>query len=318
MKEAPSSHDQLSETIFAVVRCEMADFVRNAEFHLEITTPALKPIARHLRRGSNVEVEDLEELELALGTRYLQWCDEENPIHVITVWKTSIDIAKCRLMQHASKHSSSCVGWRPSERNDALSWALQILTYDTKIMTSPLTKGFRWFNHVYFPFFAYIHIIQDLKKRPASEQDVSWEAMAENFNAWAAALFAGGDSPVFKMFTNVILEGWQTCQANAEKTNEAAINTPRIVVSINEILETAKYRDATSTGSASHDFTMPVSTGDFEAHHPMLTPGLSDPNVVMTQQMFPGFNPTQATMDAYISNQMEWTALGGWPGWGGF
>jgi hypothetical protein len=55
---------------------------------------------------------------------------------------------------------------------------------DTKLRTSPLTKGYLWFVHFHLPFPVYIHIVQDLRKRPIEgHAEKTWEVMSDNYKA---------------------------------------------------------------------------------------------------------------------------------------
>jgi hypothetical protein len=71
-----------------------------------------------------------------------------------------------------------------THRGDIISYALNMLDCDTKLMTSPLTKRCLWFTQFHFPFPAYIRIIQDLKKRPMdSHAEKAWVVMSESYEA---------------------------------------------------------------------------------------------------------------------------------------
>jgi len=100
----------------------------------------------------------------------LKSCDQENPIHFMTIWTIRAYLAKYRLLEHHSRYSSLSVRRTEARRDAATSHALRMLKCATKVMTSPLTKGFLWLNHFHFPFPAHIQIVQDLRRRPISEQ----------------------------------------------------------------------------------------------------------------------------------------------------
>ena len=51
MKESPEILGKSSEAIFAVVRSELGDFVRNTKFYLDLTAPSLRPIAKDVQGG---------------------------------------------------------------------------------------------------------------------------------------------------------------------------------------------------------------------------------------------------------------------------
>ncbi|OCT46607.1 C6 transcription factor [Cladophialophora carrionii] len=89
MKEPPAIQGSATEAIFAVVRSEIADFVRYSAFHLDFTSPALKTIAKQPARvGTTAKAADLAKLEEVIQDRYLKSCDPDNPLHFMTMWTT--------------------------------------------------------------------------------------------------------------------------------------------------------------------------------------------------------------------------------------
>lgn len=323
MKEPPPSHSGCTETLFAVVRSEVADFVRYSAFHLDFTSPALKAIARQQHQDNpGAKGADFARLATTIQSKYLKSCDPDNPLHFMTTWTTQSYLAKCRLMDHHSKYSTSCVGWTPSQRDTANTHALTMLECDTKVMTSPLSARFRWFNHFYFPFLAYIHIVQDLQKRPHSETAAhAWEVMSDNYEAWFSTMTAdGGDSPVLKLFAHIIIGAWEACEAATVRNGGTPMQLPRIVSSLKATLVRMSSDAQGATGEqqqpdldmrlgSNDDFVMPLPPTAFSGQPQPNVMGFYDNRTMMGPDMFAG---------AYTQNQMDWAALGGWPGWGSF
>ena len=127
MKEPPPTQGRSSEAIFAVVRCELGDFIRHTACHLDFTNPALKPIARHLHNDPNPECGELVKLEKGIEDKYLKFCDQDNPMHFMTIWTARAYFAKFRLLEHHSKYSSSSVCRTEAQRDAAKYHAIIIL-----------------------------------------------------------------------------------------------------------------------------------------------------------------------------------------------
>jgi hypothetical protein len=88
-----------------------------------------------------------------------------------------------------------------------------MLECDTKLRTSPLIKGYLWFVDLYVPALAYIHILNDLKKRPAEEHaEMAWSALSDNYEVRAMHPKPGGQG-VFAVFARVALEAWGVREA---------------------------------------------------------------------------------------------------------
>ena len=322
MKGPPAIQGKSTEAIFAVVRSELGEFIRHSVFHLDCTSPALKPVAKHLQNGHTPEGGELVKLEEMIEDQYLKSCDQENPIHFMTIWTTRAYLAKCRLLEHHLRYSSSSMCRTEVQRSAATSHALRMLEYDTKVMASPLTKGFLWLNHLHFPFPAYIQIVQDLRRRPISEQArQAWAVMSDNYEARFDSR-SRDDSPFFQLFTNFILQAWEGCEAASKQLGET-LTTPMIVSSVRRTLASIA-RDARNTEAEQPHITMDMGVDEFPMSMPIgfanqslpYSMGIQDDYAVMRPEIYSGISG-QAPLDVHM-NQFDWTAFGGQPGWGGY
>lgn len=247
MREPPIAQEKPTDVLFAVVRSELADFVRHTAFYLDFTSPALKPIFTTAQHNAIPESIGLATLEKMIEDKYLQFCDPENPLHFMAIWWTRAYLAKCRFLEHHSRCSSSTLDQTDMQRNAAIFHAIRMLECDTMLRTSLLTKKFLWLVHLYFPFPAYIRIAQDLKRRPKSEHaEQAWEAMSNNFEAWFFFLRKDSESAFFNMFTKMILQAWEAREAASSPSVEKLIS-PRIVSSVRhrmaQMAQTAQTSD---------------------------------------------------------------------------
>lgn len=231
MKEPPQVQGTSTEALFAVVRSDLGDFIRHAKFHLDSTSPTMKPVTKEDQQAPTPEDSELISLQKMIEDKYLRFCDPENPLHFMTIWTTRAYLARCRLMEYYSRCSSSFVRQAEGQRDAAISHALSMLECDTKIMTSPLTKRYLWLAHFYFPFIAYVQIVQTLKRRPVSDQvEQAWEVMSDNYEARFGFL-RRDDGPFFKIFANIVLQAWEAREASIKQLG-TSLATPRIVLSI--------------------------------------------------------------------------------------
>ncbi|KAK8098131.1 uncharacterized protein PG998_013617 [Apiospora kogelbergensis] len=223
MKEPPAEEGQgkPTEALFAVVRAEMADFVRNTPSHLEFTMPILKPIARSLPEGGDVSA-----LHRIIAEKHLKHCDENNPLQLITIWIVRSYIAKNRLLAHyaqfynlpaagASKETATPQPPPPTEaqRAAALSYALAMLQCDEKVIASTLCKGYHWLLADQFPFPAYVYVVQELRRRPLARHAAqAWRIMSDSFMARFQSV-GTRFKPMFNIFGNFILRAWDAFEA---------------------------------------------------------------------------------------------------------
>ncbi|CEJ56032.1 hypothetical protein PMG11_02258 [Penicillium brasilianum] len=231
MKEPPAEQGKITEGLFALLRYEIGEFIRHSSFHLEFTNPSLKHVAKDLPGDGNLDT-----LEKIIEEGYLDHCDSQNPLHYMTIWMMRSTVSKQRLLEY---YSRSCYGSQKARESDfPMLYAFKILESDTKIMSSPLTKGFTWFLHSHFPLPAYIHVVQELIKQPTRpEAQQAWEVMSDNYEARfnASSLVGSSDfvgNSVLKTFTKILLQAWDALE-NASKnlgtSGRDPLVPPRIV-----------------------------------------------------------------------------------------
>ena len=327
MKAPPAIQGKSTEALFAVVRSEMGEFMRHNEFHLEFACPALKPIAKRFQNGLAPDCGEMIKLEEMVEDQYLKFCDQENPIQFLTIWTTRSYVAKCLLLEHQSKSGSS-IRQTEAQRDAATSYALRALECDTKVMTSTLTQGFRWLNILYFPFPAYFQLVQDLRRRPFSEQaEKAWEIMSDNYQTWFDSKGqpwldpkSGDESPFFQMIAKLVFQAWDACETASK---QLGLTPPRIVSSIRhtlvEVVQHARKIDTEQSDSVKGmeigDFTTPMSTG-FTNQSLQHSTAILDDYTLAGQEMSSDGIPGQASLDSHL-DQLDWTAFGEWPVWGG-
>lgn len=258
MKGPPAAQVQPTEALFAVVRSEMGEFVRHSAFHLDFISPALKSVGKDVHNGPIPEGGELVTLGKAIEDKYLKYCNLENPLHFMTVCMTRSYLAKNRLIEHYSRSSTDDTD---AQRDAALSLALEMLQCDTQLMTSPLTKGYHWYIHFHFPFPAYIHISQDLRRRPASgHTERAWKIINDNFEA---RFDPAHDLRFFQIYATIVLQGW--------KPPEQADNTsapPRVISEIKQRLA-QMTQDEQIANTEQSDDVLGMSIDDFSMSMPV-------------------------------------------------
>lgn len=323
MKNLPAIHDKPTEALFVLVRCELANFVRHSAFHLNLVSPVLNAIvqAKQTRQGQSPEDADLTDLQKVIEDKYLASCDEEDQLHYMTIWTTRGSLARSRLLAHYYKHSKSSVQETDVQRRAAISYALTLLESDTKLRTSPLTKGYLWFITFYLPALAYLYILNDLRKWPASTHaEEAWRAVAENYEAFTMHSKSGErterGSIYLEKFGQVILQAWQAREKVLKQQNQSPGPLPLILSDVRlkmsmqmsavppEFCQQDDPEHATPSGVDNVANTSPMlaTPTNPQNHGQKFTgPGLSG--------YYPEFS-TQGTMD--IDMDQFWTENWGW------
>lgn len=265
-KILPTAHDNPTEALFAVVRSEMADFVRYTPMHIEITHPMLKPLASQLPTGSDSHLTALTKI---IEDKHLRFCDPNIPLHCMTVWMTRAQLAKTHLMELYAKNPQHPAQQTDAHREAATDYAFSALECDTKILSSRGTQGYRWLLQLYFPFPAYIHLVRSLRQWPLSSfAERAWQVMGDNYEARFAAV-ARSETPPFRLLARTVLDAWEaTVEAYAEQQRDAgqqaepaAPEPPRMVTSVWKKLADMAQAEAQATPSSGIEMTGSDSMG---------------------------------------------------------
>ncbi|KAE9376651.1 hypothetical protein N431DRAFT_367787 [Stipitochalara longipes BDJ] len=308
MKLPPQVQGKSTDAIFAVVRSELGEFVRRSKFHLAFFGPALRSIDKYVQCGTDIESSEMDSFAKTIEERYLKICDLDNPLHFMTVWTTRGQLTKFQLMEHHFRYSGSVLHQAEAQRDAALSFALRMLECNTKLMTSPRTKGFIWMIYAYFPFMGYIQIAQHLKWRPmSSKAEKAWRIMGDNYHARLDSL--SGQSSFYKLLASFILQAWDAREAAFKRSGQPLV-TPQIVLSIRENLAQIASRAEGPVAEQSHG-GIDIGFLDFPMSIPM---GLGNYNMGACDQFaFPGMEvypdvPELLPQDLDLDN-LDWSAM---------
>ncbi|EKG13745.1 Transcription factor fungi [Macrophomina phaseolina MS6] len=225
MREPAAVLGKCTEALFAAVRSELGEFLRHNAVHLDFTVPALKAISKEPQ-----EEDGLDGLERMINDNYLRFFDPENSLHFMTIWTTRLFLARYRLVEHYSRNTGASIQQTETRRNAALPYALDMLDCDTKVMASPLAKGYRWLFNFYFPFPAYVHIVQELKRPPVGEHaERAWEMMsAHSDSRFSFSPATTDENSLSEPFAGFVLQAWEPREAALQESGRP-LTPPRIV-----------------------------------------------------------------------------------------
>ncbi|KAG9825445.1 hypothetical protein KCU77_g15017, partial [Aureobasidium melanogenum] len=194
----------------------------------------------------------------------------------MTLWLIRGHIARYLLFQHFAIPPDKQT---QQERNDSISHALTMLDCHTRIMTNPSTKRHTWFLYFHFPFPAYVHILQYLRREPlAKHAEVCWETMSSS----AKVRFADPEqtaypfykTPLFKTFTKIIAKAWETRVAALQKEGKADEEVPYIV---EEFKRRVQRSESSPSDDTSCNADMPSRFETDESIMPFPIMGLGGP-----------------------------------------
>lgn len=263
MKSLPFVQGSTSDALFVVVRSVLGDFIRFAEFHLDFTNPQLKSVAKAAQHDLVPESRNLVAFEKLIEDLYLRFCSTDNPLHLMTLCMARSQLAKYRLLEHYWRYSDSPESQTDAKRDIMIRNALIILENDAKIMSSPLTKGYRWLLQFYFPFPAYVHALQDLQRRPFCSQAMeAWNVLSNHFEI-RVNVPEGRNTPFFDLFTNLVLSAWKEREDALARQGEEVV--PPSIVSIIREKTTEENTGTQCTDQETGDLISSVNSGGMPA-----------------------------------------------------
>ena len=259
MKSLPATRKEPTEALFAVVRNAFGDFLRNTEFQLDFINSALKVLAKDVWNGSLSKAHELNGWENMVNNTYLKHCDPENPLHYMTIWTVRSQLAKNRLLKHYWTYSRSSAQQTSDNRDTAMSYALEIIECEAMLINSPLTEAYRWhISHCYFP--VYIHIVQDLRKRPTQRfAEKAWTMMSDDFRVRFENIPLDGN-PIFLLFAKAVVQAWEAREA--AMSNREGSKLLWIVAEMKRLSQSA-VADAQDLSMPQADSIMGVDLNDF-------------------------------------------------------
>ncbi|KAL4868377.1 hypothetical protein BDV12DRAFT_102825 [Aspergillus spectabilis] len=318
MKHSPDVYGRLSEALFVVIRCELGEFLRNSSFHLDFIAPSLKTLARKAQLSSGTEASELDAIERLLEEQYLKFCNPDNPLHFITLWLTRGALAKYRLFEYYSRYMAG--HQTEADRDTAMSYVITMLDCGTRIVSSDSTQRYLWLMYFYFPFPAYIHILQDLRRRPLSKHaGQAWISMGDNFESRSYSLRQMSPRLFYQAMTTgtmigIVFQAWEATKLALRQSGQPLVQ-PKIV---------SIMREWQAKNSASPEYERPPGetdvnpqTGQWAAQMDLglqtsLAPTGGDSVSAGPEVWFPFDVPMQIPSDGFL-HQSEWSFLNsGW------
>ncbi|KAL7789539.1 fungal-specific transcription factor domain-containing protein [Trichoderma ceciliae] len=252
-KEPPTPHTGPTEMLFALTRVELSmavasnsnrdSFKMNPEKNPGSPQSA-KPHAATIRlAGQDAPAYTLEGFCAHIEAAYLIHCDAKIPLHFFTLTMTRSALCKMRIIGFlVRKHNAEAMPLKDVERDALTLGAIEMIEYDNVVQSSESLRPFRWYAMQYFPFPAYMFLVQELRKRvsgPLVER--AWAAIEANYEL--RGLLSNLHSPMHSAFSGLFIKAW-TAHYEAQRAAGKDIPTPQFISVLRERVE--KRRKARS------------------------------------------------------------------------
>jgi hypothetical protein len=290
MREPPVEHPGATEMLFALQRCEVAQFVYKC---------------RRICGPTEMSDATIEAFEGMLEKKYLRYCDTQVPMHFISLLVAKGAICRLRMgSHHPSLLSSKAKEMSEQELDKLFLSGLAMLENHHTMMGAKSISRFLWYVHTNFPFPAHVYLICALRYRATGElADRAWKQLEENFERRSKSDLAKriwqprSASSTLRMATaNLTVKSWEAREA-ALRIFQPNTPTPPFIVQLRELLASRKSPNCAAQLDASPPEVGDMCGNQFEDAYQWLN----------QQQPFetPAFD--QSTIPMPDSSTMDWS-----------
>lgn len=293
-KEMPPPHSGPTEMLFSLARIELSIAVNsNSNRDTQgVNTPESKsspskgegkspgPTTRLATPDSPTYT--LDGFCAHIEGTYLSQCDPKIPIHFFTLTMTRQALCKMRVINFLVRmNDAEAIPLKEIEREDLFLQATQMIEYDNVVQSSKSLVPFKWYSRHYFPFPAYMFLVQEMRSRVSGPMvERAWDAIATNYEV--RGLLNNFHNPMHLAFKNTFLKAWDA-HSSAQLAAGKQVPIPRFIVVLKERAELDRREREAKQQASNHSpgsMTGPPSLGRTS------NAGSDNPN--MTPPGFPG------------------------------
>ncbi|PHH82222.1 hypothetical protein CDD82_6641 [Ophiocordyceps australis] len=237
-KEMPMPHSGPTEMLFALTRIEVAMAVASNgnrdSLKVNKTGQDERPTIRIA--GQQSPSYTLDGFCAHMESTYLSQCDAKIPLHFFTQTMTRQNLCKMRIIAFLVRiHNAEPLPLDQAERDSHFLQATQMIEYDNVVMSAESLRSFRWYAMHYFPFPAYILLVQELRNHSSGPLvERAWEAITLNYNL--RGLLNNIHSPMHTAFGGLFIRAWDAHQA-AQQAMDKQTTTPPFITTLRERAE---------------------------------------------------------------------------------
>ncbi|ODA76218.1 hypothetical protein RJ55_08063 [Drechmeria coniospora] len=242
--DSPLPHSGPTEMLFALSRVEMAMAVAgngSRDCHRVNKTKTAKvgqgssQTSAARSPGATIRIAGQESPSYTLDGfcahvegKYLPQCDPKIPLHLFTLTMTRQTLCKMRIVDFLVRiHNAEAMPLEDAERDSLFELSTQMIEHDNTVQSSESLRPFRWYSMHYFPFPAYMFLVQELRTRVTGMPvERAWSTMASNHEL--RGLLSHSRSPMHMAFGNLFLKAWDAHQAAMQATGEE-VNPPQFI-----------------------------------------------------------------------------------------
>lgn len=175
MRDPPKEHDGPTEMMFFLIRCHVGDFLRRSG-----PNNAYDGTWSRLSQ-SGVPIADkdkaIDEFEDLLKRKFLNYCDESIPSHLMAAYLSRAVICTMRFIAHnPDQYEDKGASMPQKEKNLLFDNCVKVISYQNMAFIIKGTQGFAWHVNMHFQWKAFIYILNELRYRTSGEDaELGWQ-----------------------------------------------------------------------------------------------------------------------------------------------
>jgi hypothetical protein len=180
MTETPKENEGATEMMFFLIRCHVGDFLRRSADTGRTFDGVWN---RFTNSAVQVTVKDraIDELEIVLQQKYLQYCDPAITWHYMCTQLGKAIVFMMRFMAHSTEYHKAEMA--QSERNTLFDLAVQVCECQNLAYIMKEMQGFMWHVNSHFQWKAFIFLLSELRYRFEGPQvEEAWKEVERSYD----------------------------------------------------------------------------------------------------------------------------------------
>ena len=233
----------LTDSIFIALRCEFTKFAaaRVSKFRqqgIDISQWNLDALDNDKEQ---IEI-STRELEDALESKYLRYCDPSQPLHLISLLVARYALNVVRFLRHHPRRWATVQQIPVSERQLVWEVSLKLLEQYNMVHSNPLLKRFSWHSAYFQQWHAIIHVLDTLQAIPVCpDADKAWELMNEMYEN-SPAMVLDMKKPIHVAVGSLCLRAYDSREAAIKDGRIFPHPTPKHIIQLRQHRETARAK----------------------------------------------------------------------------
>ena len=239
----PVESNTMTDFVFIALRCELSKFAagRVSKFRQQGKSPSQFDL--RVSGEDKIELDKaFKEIEEALETKYIRYCDPSQPLQLLTTLIARFSMNIIRFLTHHPRRWTSMEQIPLSERQWIWEISLQLLEQNNMLQSNPQLKQFSWHAPYYQQWHAFIYVLDTLRANPLiADAEKAW-ALIRNKYAETPDMISDTRKPIHVAVGNLCLKAYSDREAALQAADMCLSPTPDFILQLRHQREVAKAK----------------------------------------------------------------------------